>query len=333
AAPATSAPAAASAPAADTGPSTETREFTLSWEEKDMFFEVVDRKMKELMADLGWSDPAELERAVPFFDPDPHVVDSSGSRVEGPMMLFADDPSGFPLTFRFKLPRRKVESTEPSPDEKEAEHVEEAKEEEVDAAEEAEAEGEPAEAKSESPEPPEAPKRTPQECLQQLLDTPGLTLVFAHPRPKSVQLHESFGATGKACWKRVKVPGDYAEFEFSTDGDGGDKPDKRWGVLALAMPATSDDDSMQEKVDSFLGKWVEELRRATGSMESPTVERDAWDEARLRALCARHGWEFEWMTEDGERRRRAHEQWDVLKLSTPALPADTAEPDGTSGTP
>ena len=27
------------------------------------------------------------------------------------------------------------------------------------------------------------------------------------------------------------------------------------------------------------------------------VERDAWDEARLRALCARHGWEFEWMTD------------------------------------
>lgn len=27
------------------------------------------------------------------------------------------------------------------------------------------------------------------------------------------------------------------------------------------------------------------------------VERDGWDEARLRALCARHGWEFEWMTD------------------------------------
>ncbi|CAK9048287.1 Hypothetical protein (Fragment), partial [Durusdinium trenchii] len=27
------------------------------------------------------------------------------------------------------------------------------------------------------------------------------------------------------------------------------------------------------------------------------VERDSWDEQRLRALCARHGWDFEWMTE------------------------------------
>ena len=32
------------------------------------------------------------------------------------------------------------------------------------------------------------------------------------------------------------------------------------------------------------------------SAVSTQVERDAWDEARLRALCARHGWEFEWMT-------------------------------------
>ncbi|CAE7838516.1 HERC1, partial [Symbiodinium microadriaticum] len=50
-------------------PGIETREFTLSWEEKDMFFEVVDRKMKALMSELGWSDPSELEGAVPFFDP------------------------------------------------------------------------------------------------------------------------------------------------------------------------------------------------------------------------------------------------------------------------
>lgn len=68
----------------------------MSWEEKDMFFEVVDRKMKALMSELGWSDPSELEGAVPFFDPDPHVVDSTGTRVEGPMMIFADDPAGFP---------------------------------------------------------------------------------------------------------------------------------------------------------------------------------------------------------------------------------------------
>ncbi|CAE6941667.1 Nlrc3, partial [Symbiodinium sp. CCMP2456] len=317
----------------------ETREFTLSWEEKDMFFEVVDRKMKALMSELGWSDPSELEGAVPFFDPDPHVVDSTGTRVEGPMMIFADDPAGFPLTFRFKLPRRKAAATESPGDDKEAEPALEGKEEEAeaeahDAEEDAEEEQEPDQATAEVVE---VPKRAPEDCLQELLNQPGLTVVFTHPRPNSVQLHECFGATGKACWKRCKVPGDYAEFEFSTDGDGGDKPDKRWGVLALVLPAASSDDmGLQEKVDEFLGRWVEELQRAAGSMESPTVERDAWDEVRLRALCARHGWEFEWMTEDGERRRRAHEQWDVLKLSTPAapaLPGDSAEPDGASGAP
>ena len=31
-------------------------------------------------------------------------------------------------------------------------------------------------------------------------------------------------------------------------------------------------------------------------MPCPLLE--DWDEARLKALCARHGWEFEWMTED-----------------------------------
>ncbi|CAJ1445323.1 unnamed protein product [Effrenium voratum] len=38
--------------------------------------------------------------------------------------------------------------------------------------------------------------------------------------------------------------------------------------------------------------------------EEVSVERDGWDEVRLRALCAHHGWEFSWMTEDDERRRR-----------------------------
>ena len=34
------------------------------------------------------------------------------------------------------------------------------------------------------------------------------------------------------------------------------------------------------------------------------MEPEDWDETRLRALCARHGWQFEWMTEEGEKRRR-----------------------------
>lgn len=51
-----------------------------------------------------------------------------------------------------------------------------------------------------------------------------------------------------------------------------------------------------------LGKTCDRLFGLKG--EEVSVERDAWDEVRLRALCAHHGWEFSWMTEDDERRRR-----------------------------
>jgi len=62
----------------------------------------------------------------------------------------------------------------------------------------------------------------------------------------------------------------------------------------------------REKLDRLAEKWAEVRRRAEWVKE-PEVQRDDWDEARLRALCAKHGWEFEWKTEDGERRRRARE--------------------------
>ena len=62
------------------------------------------------------------------------------------------------------------------------------------------------------------------------------------------------------------------------------------------------------------------------SLESRSleVERDSWDEQRLRALCAHHGWDFEWMTEDGERRRRANErfaEWKLEELSRDCTPS------------
>ena len=40
-------------------------------------------------------------------------------------------------------------------------------------------------------------------------------------------------------------------------------------------------------------------RRCRG--RPPSYSED-WDEVRLRALCERHGWEFEWMTEDDDGR-------------------------------
>mmetsp|Transcript_35229 Transcript_35229/g.92822 ORF Transcript_35229/g.92822 Transcript_35229/m.92822 type:complete len:1830 (+) Transcript_35229:94-5583(+) len=61
-------------------------------------------------------------------------------------------------------------------------------------------------------------------------------------------------------------------------------------------------------LDAFERRYTETTQRAKGNRERPEVERESWDEQRLRALCARHGWDFEWMTEEGERRRRARER-------------------------
>eukprot|EP00439_Symbiodinium_sp_Y106_P017631 s1970_g2.t1 len=47
--------------------------------------------------------------------------------------------------------------------------------------------------------------------------------------------------------------------------------------------------------------WGEKATKAKGKRGKITVEPEDWDEARLRALCARHGWEFEWMTEELQR--------------------------------
>ena len=129
-------------------------------------------------------------------------------------------------------------------------------------------------------------------------------------------MHEGFGPKGSNCWfdceawgghvvRLPQVPGDYAQFEFITDGDPGVKAEERWGVLALVLPSPLQE---PQKLEDFLEDWADSMLRANGTAEQPQVEREGWDEARLRALCARHGWEFEWMTEDGERQRRAQER-------------------------
>jgi len=85
-----------------------------------------------------------------------------------------------------------------------------------------------------------------------------------------------------------------------------------------------------EDVDAFAQRRVEVVSRGEGNQSDPQVERDSWDEQRLRALCARHGWDFEWMTEDGERRRRADErltEWKLEESMAAFLEEDAAEPD------
>lgn len=42
----------------------------------------------------------------------------------------------------------------------------------------------------------------------------------------------------------------------------------------------------------------------------------------------RHGWEFEWMSEDGERRRRGAERQGLVPLPAFTTKADSHSPDG-----
>jgi len=139
--------------------------------------------------------------------------------------------------------------------------------------------------------------------LLRLLNLTDVELVF-EPAEGSTSGVEYFSGHGNQFPGAVRkhVPAHMAEFVFQSDGDKGTVTDGiRWGVLCVAVQSGSSSD---EAVQSFVKRWQEERSIAMGSRASINVEPDDWDEPRLRALCARHGWEFEWMTEEGERRRR-----------------------------
>ncbi|CAE7730718.1 KIN14E [Symbiodinium sp. CCMP2592] len=92
------------------------------------------------------------------------------------------------------------------------------------------------------------------------------------------------------------------DIKWLTDGDGSHSPESRWGIFALVTPeGTVKDSSVCNKLAEI---WNTETLRARGAQGKIAVEPEDWDEARLRALCARHGWQFEWMTEEGEKKRR-----------------------------
>jgi len=147
-----------------------------------------------------------------------------------------------------------------------------------------------------------------------LLGLADATLVFKQPNPNKAAVFKGSGPPNSEKWKCSELPGDSAEFKFTADGDGVNEPDRRWGFWALVLPQDAPRLSMQT-VDSIVDKWVEVTTRAIGIDKAPCCERDEWDEQRLRTLCARHGWEFEWMTEDGERRRRANERQGFFQAS------------------
>jgi len=138
---------------------------------------------------------------------------------------------------------------------------------------------------------------------EKLLSMSSVTLFF---EPASLDQPDIFTGSGDSGWgggEPVKVPSDTATFHFVTDGDGVDFVDRRWGIFAVVVPAGGETPS-QEVIDDLGERWVQVTERATGFANGMSLEQEDWDEARLRALCKRHGWEFEWMTEDGERHRR-----------------------------
>mmetsp|Transcript_70812 Transcript_70812/g.183811 ORF Transcript_70812/g.183811 Transcript_70812/m.183811 type:complete len:388 (-) Transcript_70812:13-1176(-) len=156
-----------------------------------------------------------------------------------------------------------------------------------------------------------APKISKEKLLKnpdKLLNMSGITLVFTQPHPQKTKLFEAYGSAegNPSSWECAELPGDVADFQLETDGDGKDYPDQRWGFWALVR-GTDTPVPSSEKLEELAERWMDVRQKALGRQDEMSVERDGWDEARLRALCARHGWEFEWMTEDGERRRRVGE--------------------------
>jgi hypothetical protein len=144
-----------------------------------------------------------------------------------------------------------------------------------------------------------------------LLAMSNLTLVFKLANSQKVQVFEGSGPGPPATaptWKRTDLPGCSAVFNFKNLGDNEDNSNQRWGVWALVVPKELPSQPSRQQIDALAEKWVGIGSRARGIQGELRIEPDNWDEARLRALCARHGWEFEWMAEDGERERRANER-------------------------
>jgi len=142
-------------------------------------------------------------------------------------------------------------------------------------------------------------------CLLAMSD---LTLVFTLPTLQTSLMFQGSGVADPESWRCNDLPGCRAEFEFCTDGDSvGGALGQLWGVWALVLPKATTVPSRQ-KLDALSERWVAASAKAQGLREEPRVERAGWDEERLRSLCATHNWEFEWMTETGERRRLAQEK-------------------------
>lgn len=252
-------------------------ELTLTKEECEDIEVVMTVKMTSMMESLGISDPTELERRFPDFEPEFKMTDALGVELDGPDSLEIEDEDDgrFPLTFKMKFPKLAKSSADAGskdapltvPVSNDANGI---------------SSGKQLQRKAEL-----------EACLlkgpSSLLRKGGVTLVFVQPQPQPTQIFQCSGPAGAANWGTRQVPGDFAIFEFSADGDGGDKPDMRWGVMACVLPIlASDEDACpalpsSENVNNFCSGWVECVKQAQGIRDTPEVERNGWDEEIGRA--------------------------------------------------
>lgn len=303
-------------------------------------------KLTGLMSDLGILDPMEMASMFPDFEPDVTVRAADGSEIESPDEMATLGDSSFPVTIEFTLPKpaAKIAAEAAAAVGAKDADMAPAAEEKDDAAAKAEAEADKAAVEAAAVEKAalkaEAKRLAEEELLRRartlLANKSGLTFVFKQPHPTPSQVFMASGPVDSGAWETCIIPGDFAALEFSTDGDSSSDPSKRWGALVVVAPKCA---FAQEGVDldAFCDRWVSINQAAEGvGNEGPVeVERAEWDETRLRALCARHGWEFEWMTEDGERRRRLQERFCRVQLPPSAAGAvcrpkadESARPDG-----
>eukprot|EP00931_Biecheleriopsis_adriatica_P072929 TRINITY_DN47308_c0_g1_i1.p1 TRINITY_DN47308_c0_g1~~TRINITY_DN47308_c0_g1_i1.p1 ORF type:complete len:1465 (+),score=355.71 TRINITY_DN47308_c0_g1_i1:40-4395(+) len=165
---------------------------------------------------------------------------------------------------------------------------------------------------------------------QQVADDPSLLLPLSDVKlmlePSNAEPTSYFKGYGSSgMFTSCTIPFNNVQFVWTTDGDGSSSPDRRWGFFAVV--ASADDSSVdQEAVDALVNSWDSAIFKVQGcGSDSLSIEPEDWDESRLRALCAKHNWEFEWMTEDGERRRRIEGAERARKVAAKAHIKETAK--------
>jgi len=116
-----------------------------------------------------------------------------------------------------------------------------------------------------------------------LLALNGLTLVFKHPYPVMTRQVMSFGEAGNSNWpKDAILIGSSAKVEWYTDGYGPEWPQRRWGARVMIQPLDAPKPSA-DNVDRAFEQYERATKKANGSRKPLEIERDCWDEVRLRA--------------------------------------------------